>query len=118
MATTGQEYSCSVTISLGHQVSKADTAYMRLTPIYRGTEFKAELLDDNNALVDFDGVQPKVDSTGRANNQFRRVESRISFEDPNFPLPEFALQLEDNGQPLCKDFWVTNRTNSGMGCNP
>lgn len=118
MATTGREYSCSVTISLGHQVTKADTAYMRLTPIYRGTEFKAELLDNNDALVDFDGVQPKVDSTGRANNQFRRVESRISFEDPSFPLPEFALQLEDNGQPLCKDFWVTNRTNSGMECKP
>ena len=89
---------------------------MRLTPIYRGADFKAELLDDNNNLVFFDGVQPKVDSTGRANTQFRRVESRISLEDQNFPLPEFALQLEDDGQPLCKDFWVTNKTNSGMDC--
>lgn len=116
MTTTGREYSCSTTISLMRNVARTDAAYMRLTPIYRGADFKAELLDNNNNLVFFDGVQPKVDSTGRANTQFRRVESRISLEDQNFPLPEFALQLEDDGQPLCKDFWVTNKTNSGMDC--
>lgn len=105
-------YACHVVVSLGHTVKTSDVAFVRLTPIYKTANFKVELLDDANRVVDFDGVQPKVDSTGRANDQFRRVESRIEFEDQNLPVPDFALQLEDPNGVLCKNFWVTNLTNN------
>lgn len=104
-------YACSVTVDLGHNVERDHTAFMRLTPIYKSANFKVELLNGDD-VVNFDGVQPKIDSTGRANDQLRRVESRIEFVDQNMPVPDFALQLDDGGSPLCKDFWVTNINNN------
>lgn len=105
-------YACSVIVDLGHDVNTDHAAFMRLTPIYKAANFKVELLNASDQVVQFDGVQPKVDSTGRANDQFRRVESRISFDDQNFPVPDFAVQLEDGANALCKNFWVTNLDNN------
>lgn len=105
-------YACSVVVDLGHNVKTTDAAFVRLTPIYKSANFKVELLNASDQIVKFDGIQPKVDSTGRANDQFRRVESRIEFDDQNFPVPDFALQLEDGGNTLCKNFWVTNLENN------
>ena len=105
-------YACSVTVDLGHNVQRSDAAFVRLTPIYKAANFKVELLNASDQVVQFDGVQPKVDSTGRANDQFRRVESRIEFDDQNFPVPDFAMQLEDGSSALCKNFWVTNLENN------
>ncbi|HEM6325607.1 TPA: hypothetical protein U2D08_000443 [Streptococcus suis] len=113
-ARTGGLYACSVTVKLGHAVQANDIAFLRLTPFYRGANFKLELLDDGNNIVNFRGVQPKVDSTGRANDQFRRVESRLTFDENYLPVPDFAVQVEGTETPLCKDFWVSYIKNSGQ----
>ncbi len=68
--------------------------------------------DDRSANCDdfipFVGVQAKVDSTGRANDLFRRVEARIELTDTHFPIPDFALQLSGDGDnSLNKNFWAT-----------
>lgn len=111
-------YACTVTISLGHTVQANHSAFLRLTSIYNKASFQVEMLS-GSTVVPFDGVQPKVDSTGRANDSFRRVESRIEFVDPNFPVPDFAVQNEDASNPLCKNFWVTNNNSGGVECtNP
>lgn len=103
-------YACEVTVSLaGGGTLQSRNAFLRLTPLYRSTNFKIELYNGAN-LVKFDAVQPVVDSTGRANDQFRRVESRIEPLGAEIPVPDFAVQTDGAGQPFCKDFWVTYKT--------
>lgn len=109
-------YACMVTIDLNHNVLTGDNAFLRLLPIYRDTDFKIELLDERQRIVKFNGVQPKVDSTGRANDRFRRVESRLEFNDSNIPVPDFAVESEDTSQPFCKSFWVSHLKNGGWEC--
>lgn len=63
----------------------------------------------NCRIVYFANVQPMVDSTGRANDLFRRVESRIELADTNFPISSYALAMTDptNEAGIAKDFYVT-----------
>lgn len=55
------------------------------------------------------GVQIAIDSTGRANDLFRRVETRMDSTDANFPYPLYALQLlgDGNDSLLRKDLTST-----------
>lgn len=104
-------YACQARIKLGHTVTPGNLAYLRLTPLYNDANFEVQLLNNTGAQVQFNGVQPKVDSTGRANEQYRRVESRLELTDANFPVPDFAVQVEgDAGSPLCKNLFVTRTT--------
>ena len=107
-------YACEMVINIGREVSVNDVAYLRLTPMMNEADFKVQLMK-NGAIVDFNGSQPKVDSTGRANTQFRRVEGRVGFHDTNFPVPLFSAQTEGS-EPICKDFSTTKIRNSGLDC--
>ena len=115
MDANSNAYACETTVNIGRSVSPNDVLYLRLTPLMNDSNFKVELLNGDN-VVDFAGVQPKVDSTGRANTQLRRVESRIGFNDTNFPVPLFSAQTESNEEPICKEFSVTRLTNSNVNC--
>ncbi|MBQ6510541.1 hypothetical protein IJI94_01070 [Candidatus Saccharibacteria bacterium] len=68
------------------------------------TAFQVEMKNDNTP-INFDGVQYLVDSTGRANDLYTRIEVRLDIVDPNFPYPQFALQSKGAVE---KNFWVTN----------
>lgn len=83
------------------------TAYLRLNALYKTgtTNYRVKLYDVNGIGVAFDNVQPSIDSTGRANDLFRRVRARVEYMDPGFPYPEAAIDLTGN---LCKDFQVTD----------
>ena len=115
MDANSNAYACETTVNIGRSVSSNDVLYLRLTPLMNDSNFKVELLNGDN-VVDFAGVQPKVDSTGRANTQLRRVESRIGFNDTNFPVPLFSAQTENEKEPICKDFSVTRLSNSNVNC--
>lgn len=99
-------YACDVTIALPNPADN-DTAnrnaFLRLSALYNGANYKVELLS-GGAVVPFDHVQPEVDSTGRANDMFRRVKNRIEFKS-DFIYPEAALDLQGN---LCKNFVITD----------
>lgn len=115
MDANSNAYACETTVNIGRNVDPRDVLYLRLTPLMNDSNFKVELLNGDN-VVDFAGVQPKVDSTGRANTQLRRVESRIGFNDTSFPVPLFSAQTESNEEPICKEFSVTRLTNSNVNC--
>lgn len=63
---------------------------------------------DSDSTVNFDNVQTIVDSTGRANYMYSRVEARVVFNDIYFPFPEFAvLATGDGDDAILKNFYVT-----------
>ncbi len=97
------EYSCKVTIQLPTVSSEASgNAFLRLTPIYGDAHVRVTLGGPTTSPK-FHGIQPAVDSTGRANNLFRRVEARLDI-GVDFPYPEGVVDIAGS---LCKDFSVT-----------
>ena len=117
---SSREYACEVTIDLPNPINGSianRNAFLRLSSLYNGAHFKIELLTSANAPVEFDRVQPEVDSTGRANDMFRRVKSRIEFKS-DFIYPEAAVDIEGD---LCKSFIITDQNSdysNSATCTP
>jgi hypothetical protein len=109
------EYSCKAVIDVDEIAAGGETAFLRLTSIYKGGSVKVSLQKTDGTIVNFDGVQPIVDSTGRASNLFRRVEARLQIGD-DFAYPDNAIELKNS---LCKDFSVSGRGSAVAGrCKP
>lgn len=101
-------YVCSMRLTLpdaktGNTAERG--AYLRLSSLYNATHFTVRLF--NSALPDpilFDGVQPRVDATGRANTLFRRVQARVELKGA-MTYPEAAVDIAGS---LCKNFLITD----------
>lgn len=111
-------YACETEVDLptGGSITAGNrTAFLRLTSIYGGAHFRVELLNGSD-VVEFDNVQPRIDSTGRANDLFRRVETRVEYID-DFPYPRATVDITNN---FCKTFFVTTEPGdfSDGGCSP
>ncbi|MBQ3430101.1 hypothetical protein IJG21_01600 [Candidatus Saccharibacteria bacterium] len=106
-------YACAASITLpdpkgGDRID--GTFFLVVSLPYGGpkTNFSIKMYDSSDNLLQFDGVQTMVDSTGRANDMFSRVEARLEMTDIYFPYAEFALQLSGgDGGGLNKNFYVT-----------
>jgi Tfp pilus assembly protein PilX len=116
----GGGYACTVSLQLsapadGNTANR--NAYLRLSALYNQAHFSLKLTNNTGGEVSFANVQPEVDSTGRANNLFRRVVSRIELRG-EFAYPDVELDVAGD---LCKNFSVTTETadyqNSGT-CTP
>jgi hypothetical protein len=113
------EYACTATIKLpspidGNTVDR--NAYLRLTSLYNGAHYKIRL-KNGATYVQFNGVQPLVDSTGRADDVFRRIQARVELTG-DFAYPEAAIDMQGN---LCKNFSVTDKDADYSGtatCTP
>lgn len=105
---SGGPYVCKTTIDLPTPLLSDPEIYLQLSPYYGDTHFQLRLIgDDPGEVLDFDGVQPEVDSTGRASDLFRRVKANVSvsIEGVEVPYPPAALSV---GNSLCKDFFITD----------
>jgi len=109
-------YACSVNITLPAPINGGNrSAYLRLSALYKKTNYRVTLLSGATP-VQFNGVQPQIDSTGRANDLFRRVQSRVELVDSTFPYPDAAVETTGN---LCKNFLITDVTTDYVNnCNP
>lgn len=122
------EFACSVTIELPEPVynegtAKAnrarndDTFIFAVTLPYGEpeTDFAMEFYTDEGATADsiawIRDAQVVVDSTGRANDLYRRVETRLETSDTSFVYPIYALQLLGEGSTLKKNFYTTSEYN-------
>lgn len=119
-SVAGGGYACSVELKLPDPSDGnvgARIAFLHLTSLYNPASFRVQLKDSTGAVVKFSNVQPEVDSTGRANNLFRRVASRVELRG-NFTYPNAAIDVTGD---LCKNFSVTTRDSDYKNtttCNP
>ncbi len=101
-------YACTARLNLPEPIGNTagdntrGDAYLRLTALYNTTHFRVTL----GGGSEFHAVQPSIDSTGRANEFFRRIESRVDLENTNFPFPEAAVDITNS---LCKAFVITDQ---------
>lgn len=121
-------YACSAKIKLKNELPKGDIAYIWTDFIYSdpsklkdgsSMSVRVTMYDSSNKAVDFDGVQPRVDSTGRANDVFRRVSARVEQRNGSvIEAPNYTIDLDSSGGAsspssdggsLCKNFSVWPR---------
>jgi len=113
------QYACATTITLPSPVggnAGNRTAFLRLTALYNSAHYSIRL-KNGGSYVNFNRVQPEIDSTGRANDVFRRVEARVELKG-DFTYPEAAIDMQGN---LCKNFTVTDAEdgfNGTTSCTP
>lgn len=107
---SGHDYACEVTLRLPNPVGETDgnnrQAYLRVSQIYNPSMNYRVSLSNDSIGTRFKAVQPVVDSTGRANDLFRRVRAHIDMETSNIPPIESAIDVSGS---LCKTFLVTDR---------
>jgi len=105
---TSGGYACSITLPLPNPIKgdlNSRRALLELKTLYNSANYRVTLYNDTT-LVKFNNIQPQVDSTGRANSLFRRVQSRLEIVDA-YPYPSSEIEVTDN---FCKNFSVTDQT--------
>lgn len=113
---SSSEFACEVTIDLPGPIGgdqRAEDTFMFVISLpysQPDTEFAIEFYCDGNRtcntgasgsinneeaknLVTLSGVEINVDSTGRANNLYRRVETRLESSNMGFSYPLYGIQL-------------------------
>lgn len=88
---TQDTYACQVSIT-GAAMPSGGNALLIVSMPYGGTisDFSVALKNASGNIIPFKGAQISVDSTGRANQLYRRVEARLDPVDNYFPYPQFA----------------------------
>ena len=114
----GLEWFCTVDIELpktfrGNNGKNDANTYLIVSLPYGSPEtdisvqtFNRSGISDANRY-DFTGVQARVDSTGRANDLYRRIETRVELVDIYYPYPEFEINMTGNDSLFDKTFYVT-----------
>ncbi|MFZ2560430.1 MAG: hypothetical protein WAW91_02255 [Candidatus Nanoperiomorbaceae bacterium] len=122
--STGNDsgYYCNIAILIGgsssnqsaYDSSTGSGYYLRLQSIYNNsTHVRVTAYDPGGGqTLYFNGLQPSIDSTGRAADAFYRVSARVE-RGANAWSPDFAV---DSGQDLCKNMSVYRLSGSDL-CN-
>lgn len=99
-------YACTALLELppGNPAA-VNNYFMRITPMYGQSHFRVELMNGNN-VVDFNGVQPIVDATGRAQDIFRRSQARVRI-NPALNIPEYVVE---SANTICKNMIVSDNS--------
>ncbi len=100
------KFACSariINLPVASRASAANTDYyLRLTALYNDADYQVRLFGGGGTdLRLFDNVEPEVDSTGRANDVFRRVQSRVRDSIGSNPLNDGGFDITKG---VCKEF--------------
>lgn len=98
--TSGVDYPCQLTITSVIGLQKE--FYARFNSIYSEINVRITAVDASNKQVAFSNAQAVVDSTGRANDVFHRLQARIPLYD-SYNWPIASLQTQDD---VCKLYEV------------
>lgn len=83
-----------------------DTPLLLLSLPYESpeTDFSVVAYKSSGAPIDFKDAQIAIDSTGRANDIYSRVEARVEYREVYFPFTTYALDLggDENTSSLIK----------------
>jgi len=97
-------YACTARLELENgQPSTSNHYYLRVTPLYGSTHFRLQMIQ-GGGVVNFSGVEPVIDSTGRASDVFRRIQTRVR-PDNLSNLPEYAAESAGD---ICKTMQVSD----------
>ena len=96
------DFLCSTLIELPDPIGgdRNDDTFMFLVTLPYGepdTDFAVEFFDEDGERANVD-MQVVIDSTGRTNDLYRRVETRLESLDVAFPFIYYALQILDTGK--------------------
>lgn len=96
-------YVCQITIiTIDADIGSHNNYYMKLSSIYNNLNVRITAMDVANNLLRFAGTQAVVDSTGRANDVFRRIQARVPLYDMH-TYPTATLQTVDD---ICKRYVI------------
>jgi len=116
--SNSNEFSCSATLTMPSPVQHEDSSvgkngtrafgFLVISIPYNqpATSFSVRMLDKNGKDLYFEGAQIRIDSTGRTNDVFSRVETRVEMSDIYFPYPTYALQLSESITSIEKNFYL------------
>ena len=114
--TANSEFACSTTMELPNPVgggSRSNDTFLMVVSLPYGqpnTSFSLEFYCRDDLVcgqevlsgggtssekkpATVDGMQIEIDSTGRANNLYRRVEARLDSSEAYFPYPLYGIEL-------------------------
>jgi hypothetical protein len=113
----GANLGCTVNVSLAG-AAQANEYYMRLTSVYLTARTVTLTATDavTNAGADFANGQVVIDSTGRAQDQIKRIKVRIPLTKSSDDVPVFAAQGTGD---ICKEMMVSGGIALKTGsCDP
>lgn len=121
---TSTDFACGVEVELpkpvqgvcsGTDCNRSDDTFMFLVTLPYGepdTDFSMEFYDEYGNLLELVNTQITIDSTGRANDLYRRVETRLESSDTAFPYTYYAMELfGEDDDALRKDMIVKCENN-------
>lgn len=101
--TGSQDYACEVDIEIPKPIGgtrNKDTFVVSVASIFGEpkTDYRLEFFSNSTSTpLTLDGVQISLDSTGRANDLFRRVDTRLEASDAAYPYPFLSLESLGTG---------------------
>lgn len=107
--STDTEFACNVDLQIGDLFKNVGNAFLVVSLPYGDafTDFAVTMYEEGGNSIELRGVQISVDSTGRTDQLYRRVETRLDPADLFFPYPQFEIELTDSKSELKKNFWIT-----------
>ncbi len=102
-------YRCLSKIDLSGIGVPTDEYYVKQSSLYRDVSTSISFNDSSDAQVDITGSQALIDSTGKANDVFRRIQVRVPIDSLNTGGTVFNTYAIFSGDRICKRYSMSGR---------